>query len=191
MATGKTDRGGGKIARIGRDAVRVGTGKTWSEWLRILDRAGASRMDHQEIARYLAKKYQGIGMWWHQMVTVGYEQARGLREKYQRPDGYGISSSRTLGAPASTLFKAWKDPRARLRWLPGEPIVINKATPNRSIRLAWGDGTTRLEVMLYPKGRDRCQMVVQHGRLKDAATARRMKAFWKQRLDQLQEILES
>ena len=45
--------------------------------------------------------------------------------------------------------------------------------------------------MLYPKGRDRCQMVVQHGRLKDAATARRMKTFWKQRLDQLQEILES
>jgi uncharacterized protein YndB with AHSA1/START domain len=187
----KKGNGKGKIARIGKDAVRTATGKTWSEWLRILDSAGASRMSHQDIARYLAKKYQGIGMWWHQMVTVGYEQARGLREKHERPDGYEISSSRTLAAPASTLFNAWKDPRARRRWLPGEPLVIHKATANRSIRLAWGDGTTRLEVMLYPKGRDRCQIVVQHGRLKDAATARRMKVFWKQRLDQLQEILES
>ena len=183
--------GGKRVARIGRDAVRAGTGKTWSQWFRILDRAGARTMSHRDIARQLGKAYPGIGMWWHQMVTVGYEQARGLREKHQRLDGYGISGSRTLAAPAAALFKAWNDARVRRRWLPGERLLIRRATPDKSMRIAWGDGTTLVEVLFSPRGPGRCRVVVDHTRLKDAKAARRMKAYWGRRLDRLQEILEA
>ena len=183
--------GNGRVARIGRDAVRAGTGKTWSQWFGVLDRAGATSMSHRDIARHLGKRYPGIGMWWHQMVTVGYEQARGLREKHQRLDGYGISGSRTVAAPASALFKAWKDPKARRLWLPGERLAFRRATAGKSMRIAWGDGTTRVEVLFAPKGPGRCQVVVDHSRLKDAKAARRMKAYWRRRLDRLQKILEA
>ena len=35
------------------------------------------------------------------------------------------------------------------------------------------------------------QVVVDHTRLKDAKAARRMKTYWRRRLDRLQEILEA
>src|SRR5687767_6681815 len=62
------------LADLGRsdDAVRRGTGKGWNEWLRILDSWGATEHPHREIARYLSEE-QGVGGWWAQSVTVGYE----------------------------------------------------------------------------------------------------------------------
>lgn len=70
-----------KTTGISDDAVRAKTGKTWAEWFSILDSAAAAKKKHVEIARFLRKK-QRCASWWSQMVTVGYERARGLREKY-------------------------------------------------------------------------------------------------------------
>lgn len=67
-----------RLAGVRTEAVLKATGRAWDEWLRVLDRAGARRMPHQEIAALLARKFAVPG-WWCQMVTVGYEQARGLR----------------------------------------------------------------------------------------------------------------
>ena len=69
-------------------------------------------MTHQEIVKYLNTK-QGVGPWWQQMVTVTYEQARGLREMHQNPGGYQISVSRTINAPLSKLYKAFANDKAR------------------------------------------------------------------------------
>lgn len=89
-------------------AVKAKTGKVWSEWFKILDAAGAKKMTHQEIAALLHSKHH-VGPWWTQMVTVTYEQARGLRDKHQKPGGYEISVSRTVDASLSKAFKAWTD----------------------------------------------------------------------------------
>ena len=40
------------------------------------------------------------------MVTVGYEQARGLRKKHQRPEGFQVSASRTVAVPIAVAFAA-------------------------------------------------------------------------------------
>jgi hypothetical protein len=53
-------------------------GKGWSEWFRILDAWGSTKRSHWEIARYLRSR-DGVGGWWAQTVTVGYERARGMR----------------------------------------------------------------------------------------------------------------
>lgn len=75
-----------KIAGMSDAAVRAKTGKGWSEWFKILDAAGARKMEHRDIANYLHKHHNVPG-WWDQMITVGYEQARGRREKRQKPSG--------------------------------------------------------------------------------------------------------
>lgn len=64
-------------------AVAAKTGKSWAQWFAVLDAAGANKMSHKEIVAYLRDNHD-IGSWWQQMVTVGYEQARGLREKHAR-----------------------------------------------------------------------------------------------------------
>ena len=184
MAATKTKQ----TPRMSDAAVKGKTGKTWSEWFKILDAAGAKRMTHQEIVTRLSKKH-GVGPWWQQMVTVTYEQARGLREKHQKPGGYEISVSRTIGAPISKAFKAWTDDKTRKQWLPAN-LTIRKATANKSLRISWEDGDTSLAVAFYPKGAGKCQVVAQHSKIPEAKAAAKMKAFWAQALDRLKEVLE-
>jgi uncharacterized protein YndB with AHSA1/START domain len=174
--------------RIGDEALKAKTGRNWSEWFAVLDRTGAAKMNHTAIADHLYSKL-GCPGWWSEMVAVGYEQARGLREKYQRPEGYSISKSKVLAAPLGRLFGAWQDAQTRARWLK-EPITIRKATRSKSLRITWTDGKTSLEVLFYPKGPGKSQVVVQHSKLADARAAERMKQYWGGKLEGLKGILE-
>lgn len=178
-----------QVAGISSSAVEKATGRSWEEWIHVLDRAGAAGMDHKQIAVYLSKK-RGVGNWWSQMVTVGYEQARGRREKHQKPSGYEISRSRTIACPVGEAFRSWQDSRQRARWLPAEKIEIRKATTNKSMRITWSDGASSVSVNFYPKGDGKCQVAVQHGTLPDRRAAERMKAFWAERLEALRTQLE-
>jgi hypothetical protein len=175
--------------RASDEAVKSRTGKTWAEWFAILDARGARRWTHREIAAHLHDAH-GCPPWWSQMVTVAYEQARGLREKHETPTGYQVSRSKTVGVPLSRLFDAWQNARVRSRWLGGVKFAVRKATRNKSLRITWEDGRTSVEVLFYPKGGAKSQVTVQHAKLADAAAAERMKAYWGERLDLLQATLE-
>ncbi len=174
--------------RMSDDAVKAKTGRTWPEWFKQLDAAGAKKMSHQEIVALLNKKH-GVGPWWQQMVAVTYEQARGLRAKHEKPAGFEISISRTINAPVSKAFKAWTDEKVRQQWLPAS-LTIRKATANKSLRITWDDGQTSLSVGFLAKGAGKSQVVAQHSKIPDAKSAAKMKQFWSQALDRLKERLE-
>lgn len=175
--------------RMSDEAVKAKTGKDWKEWFSILDKAGAKKMTHQEIATYLYNK-QNVGPWWTQMVAVTYEQQRGLREKHERPEGFQISVSRTVNAPLAKLFKSFANAKARKAWLAEEGLVVRKATANKSMRVTWVDGKTSLEVNFYSKGDNKSQVVVQHRKLPDARFSARMKTYWSKALDRLRTSLQ-
>jgi uncharacterized protein YndB with AHSA1/START domain len=170
-------------------AVRAKTGKGWKEWFAILDRAGATKMSHRDIATYIYKE-KGCPGWWAQMVTVGYEQARGLREKYQKADGYAVSRSKTVGVPVRELFEAWSDAKTRRRWLDATSLVVRKATAPKSMRITWVDGKTSVEVNFYPKGAGKSRVSVQHTKLADAKDVEKKRAYWNERLEKLAGVLE-
>lgn len=175
--------------RVGDEALKAKTGKAWKEWFAILDKAGAKKMNHTEIATVVHDKF-GCPGWWSQMVAVGYEQARNMREKHQKPEGYEISVSKTVAASVGAAFKAWQDEKTRHRWLPKTAIVIHKATPPKSMRVTWTDGQKSISVNFYPKGTGKSQVVLQHGKLPDAKAAERMKSYWAGALGRLQGIFE-
>jgi hypothetical protein len=169
-----------KTAGIGDDAVKKATGKTWAQWCAILDKKKATKMPHKEIA-ILLHEQQGLSGWWAQMVTVGYERERGMRVAHQQPGGFEISKSKTLPISAVKAFKGWEDKKARDTWL-GENITIRKATPGKSMRITWPD-KTNVEVNFYDKGKDKCQVSIQHTRLTSASKAEKMKEFWAEKLE--------
>ena len=179
-----------KAAGISDEAVARATGKTWAEWLKVLDAAGAKKMSHKEIAAYLHDQLK-CSPWWSQMVTVGYEQARGRREKHQKPNGYSVSGSKTIAVPIDQLFAAWNDAKSRRRWLGAEKLAIRKATVNKSIRATWSDGATSVEINFYVKGDRKSQVTVQHDKLVDAKVAQKMKAYWRDVLVKAKETLEA
>ncbi len=179
-----------KFASISDAAVRKSTGKNWSQWFSTLDKAGARKMAHPEIARLVHSKYK-CPPWWSQMVTVEYERARGLREKYQVASGFRVSRSITVGAPLGKLFDAWQDARARRRWLADPGFLLRKATANKSMRITWVDGKTSVEANFYAQGAGKSQVAVQHDKLADAKSVERMRAYWGGALGKLKSILEA
>jgi hypothetical protein len=128
--------------------------------------------------------------WEAQAVTVSYERARGLRAVGERPDGFAISASKTVAVPVGRLFDAFVDESLRERWLSGGQLRERTATRPRSARFAWGDGETRVNVVFLAKGEAKSTATLEHERLADAEEAERMKAFWRDRVAVLKEVLE-
>ncbi|MBM4406531.1 MAG: hypothetical protein FJ039_10200 [Chloroflexi bacterium] len=116
------------------------------------------------------------------MVTVGYEQARGMRGKHERPDGYSVSKSITLEVPVAKAYAAWRDDSARAAWLQNAPLATRTANPNKIIRASWAGGASNIDVNFYSKGPSKCQVVVRHNRLASQAVAGKMKSYWAEQL---------
>jgi hypothetical protein len=185
----KVDSKNLRLAGVGSEAVQRATGKSWDEWLRVLDRAGAKRLAHKEIALHLSRKC-GVPNWWAQMVTVGYEQARGLRDVYQHADGYAANATRTYEVNLERLFEAWHDPKSRAQWLPKAPIEVRRAVDRKSLRMTWTTGRSRVDVNFLAKGAGRSQVQVEHARLPSSAAVTRQKTFWSAALARLKALLE-
>ena len=176
------------LAGMSDAAIAAKTGCDWERWVRALDRAGAHEWSHRAIAAYVAKTYKIPG-WWTQMVTTGYERIKGLRAIGQRRDGqYEASKSKVFSVPVGRLYRAFHDPRTRRRWLPDVKLIVRTATPDKTIRVSWPDGSP-VQLYFVSKGAGKSQVAVQHGRLPDRAAVDRMKAYWTERLRALQEIL--
>src|SRR5262245_8370585 len=132
----------GTVAGMSDRAVQARTGRTWAEWVAVLDAIDAAKLQHGEIASHLYEKL-GVDGWWAQMVTVGYERIRGLRDKGQRRGGgYEINKSKTYPVPVRRMFEAVSTPRGRKAWLPERGIAVRKATPDKTLRMTWSDGTS-------------------------------------------------
>ncbi len=174
---------------ISSDAVEKATGRNWESWFQILDDARASKLSHAEIARWLGETHIESG-WWCQAVTVGYEQARGLREKHQQSGGFSVSVSKTIPVPVPQAYAAWVDDAARSDWLPDSTeIEFTTANLNKNLRCTWPPDDSRLVVSFNPRANDRCQVVVQCERLPGAESVEPTRSFWKDALARLESRL--
>ena len=176
------------LAGMSDASIKAKTGCNWERWVKTLDRWGAEKKSHGEIASMVAKTWK-IDGWWSQTVTVGYERIKGLRARGQRRDGsYEATKSRTFDVPVETLFDAWADKRVRDRWLESPDVKVRTATPSKSIRLGLADGSI-LAVGFLPKGKAKSSVAVSQMKLPDKETASRLKQYWSEKLDALGGVL--
>jgi hypothetical protein len=174
------------LAGMSDPTVKKATGRAWAEWVKVLDAAKAAEKPHREIARYISSI--GTPDWWSQMVTVGYERIRGLRDRgQQRGGGYEANKSRTFAVPVSKLFDAFAKPRIRAKWLTGK-VKVRTANPHKTMRLEMDDGT-RVAIGFLSKGDKKSAVAIQHSKLAGKSTALKMKAWWGERFDALAGIL--
>jgi hypothetical protein len=175
------------VAGMSDAAVRAKTGRTWAGWVRALDAIDATGMTHAGIAVRLRDDF-GLPAWWAQMVAVGYERVRGLREHGQGRDGaYECNKTRTYPVPVAVLFEVITSPRRRGRWLPGIRLTVRKATPHKSARITWPD-RTNVDISFIDKGK-RSAVNIQHRKIPTREEAARLRIWWKERLDALAEVL--
>jgi uncharacterized protein YndB with AHSA1/START domain len=122
--------------------------------------------------------------------VVSYERARGLRAVGEHADGFTVTASKTVAVPIERLFEAFADESVRRSWLPEADLRERTATKPRSARFDWGETDTRVVVGFIDKGESRSAAALAHEKLPDAAEAERMKAFWRERVGALKEMLE-
>jgi hypothetical protein len=172
------------------ESIRRGSGKGWDEWFRILDRWGATSRTHKEIARYVNAEH-GVSGWWAQSVTVGYERARGMRAKHQVAGGFQVTVSKTFPVGVDRLFRAFADARQRGRWLEAGTLKVRTSQPGRSARFDFREDAGRVMAYFTSKGPAKATVHVQHDRLADARAVEAMRAFWRERLARLGDVLTS
>ncbi len=154
----------------------------------MLDADGAAKMPHGEIAALVSGTH-GVGSWWSQTVTVGYERIRGLRDRGQRRDGaHEAGKTKTFDVPVKTLFDAWASDTARRRWLKGVKTTVRTATSPKTVRLQWPDNTI-VVIGITPKGDTKSVVSVVHTKLLDKAASDAVKKEWTTHLDALSSFL--
>ena len=165
--------------------MKAKTGKTWAEWFAALDKAGAKAMKHKDITKLLTTRHK-LADWWSQMVTVGYERARGLRELHQTASGFNASVSRTLATGLDQLFSAWDETRTRAAFLK-EAIAVTTRNPGKNMRFAWDKDGGKVEVRFTAKGPGKAQITIDHMGLDSGAAVKRVKTFWADTLEKMGE----
>jgi uncharacterized protein YndB with AHSA1/START domain len=171
------------------ERVAKATGRLFEEWFSILDDWGAPARTYRMMAEFLIAEHQVDG-WWAQSITYWYQRSRGLRLKHQQPDGFTIYASKTIAASADVVFAAFVDDDQRSAWLTDGTMSLRTAEPARTARFDWQDGQTRVSASFDERGPSKTTIAVAHERLPDADEAERAKSAWRQRLGQLQRVVE-
>ena len=177
-----------KLAGMSDKTIEAKTGCDWAKWVWTLDYAGAESMSHRAIAEMVHDTWK-VPEWWCQAVTVGYERIKGLRDIGQRRSGeYEANRSKTFSVPMPRLFQAFATARTRNKWLNGTKPTVRKATPGKSIRMTWPDGTSG-EVWFVSKGEKKSVAQVAHRKLATKDDIATRKAWWGERLAALEDLL--
>ncbi len=176
------------VPNMSDEAVKARTGKNWAAWFGALDKAGAAKLKHSQIAELLHEKHDMPG-WWCQMVTVEYELARGLRVRHQTATGFSVSASKTIATSLPALYAATASAAKRKHWFPKGDLDVSSQTKDKYFRGAW-NGDARLEIGFYAKEGGKAQIAIQVNKLAKRADVDRERAAWKAALGKLQKLLE-
>lgn len=115
------------LNKITTEAVEKATGKGWDAWVELIDKSGAEKKTHKEIAQWLWGEKLIANGWWCQMVTVGYEYAKGRRTLGETESvGYEIGVSKTLQISTEKLWKILMSPEGVSIWLGKADFKLEK-----------------------------------------------------------------
>lgn len=186
------------------------SGKTWDQWFKVLDDFGGPARGRREIGNFLADTHK-MDAQLTATVNVEYEAARGVVEKDGRPKGYMICATKTIGAPAATVFSAWSTEKGWNSWFTrkaeldfreggryatddGNAGEFKKIRENKAIKFTWENPKhtpgTVVETTFQPKGDGRCVVMVAHDRIQTRVEADELRAVWGGALDRLKALLE-
>ncbi|MGI9598310.1 MAG: hypothetical protein ACR2QK_19255 [Acidimicrobiales bacterium] len=161
---------------MGEDAVKAATGKGWDDWCDLIEKSPELGDDHAAIAIHLTEVH-GLGPWWAQTVTVGYERITGLRLPYQRPDGtFTAGKSGTVVADGESLRELLLSEAGRGDLFPGFLTELRSKPTSKAIRVAIGPGVA--EISLEARDDSRIRVAVAHDGLPSFDDVEPWKSYW-------------
>jgi uncharacterized protein YndB with AHSA1/START domain len=193
-----------KLGLVSTESVEKCTGKGWSQWVALLDRAGAANWPHREITLLLKSKYK-LTPWWQQGVAIGYEIHHGRRVVGRNDKGlYSLTATKTveLSRPRAWKFLAspeglalWLAPFAPFDWKKGATYEVDGGifgevrtvkAPER-LRFSWQEDSwakpsiVQLNVNLRPG--NKCLVVIQHEGVPSESAKEKLRVRWRAALE--------
>lgn len=187
------------IGTVSSASVEKATGRTWDEWIEILDKRGATMLTHKEIVAFLTKRYR-LNKWWQQQVSTGYEIHIGRKLPGRNAKGlYSMTATKTfpinqkamwelLTSPEGT--RLWLKPMSEMVYLPKSPYEVEGGifgevrtlkAPMR-MRLTWQDSDwekpTVLQIYVIPRPGEKCLLALQQDGLTTAQLKEQMRGHW-------------
>jgi uncharacterized protein YndB with AHSA1/START domain len=207
-----------KLNKISAEAVEKATGKSWDAWVDTIDSFDGDNMTHKEIARKLFDDKRIISGWWCQMVTVGYEFAKGRRKLGETEGaGYEIGVSKTLPVSREKLWELLMSPEGVGIWLDAKEFKLEKGfhyetaantsgeiktiTPGLKIRLTYQAKPeakpSTLQVYLMANGEynsketnsAKTAIRFHHEKLKDREEREVMKKHWEEVISAIEKLI--
>ena len=193
------------LDRISPEALREATGRDWDGWLATLDDAGATDWSHKEIVAYLGREHaEDTSSWWRQSITVGYEQARGLRVAGETADtGFQVGVQRTVAATVPEVWDLitsrpdlWLGEGASVGFAEGERYEIPGATgeirvvkPGDRLRMTWQPedwpAPATLQFTLAKTGSGKTAVQAHLEKLPDGDAREAMRTRWREALERI------
>jgi uncharacterized protein YndB with AHSA1/START domain len=200
------------INKISSQAVNKATGKTWEDWIGLLDKLGAKDKTHNEIVNILRTGNYISNEWWLQTVTVGYEYARGSRILGETASaGFEIGVQKAIPIPAGEAWQLITSPKVLKIWLgnisnlnlvkgyryqtsEGTSGEIRSVKPGEKIRLTWQPhewkGASTLQISLVPNG-NKTSIRIHHEKLVDHDARINMQMHWKEVFERISQLIET
>jgi len=173
-----------RLNGVSSEKVKVATGRDWADWISYLDGKSAAELDHRAIVDLVYA--EAPRSWWAQMVTAGYEQAKGKRVRNQNVDGFQVSVSKTYEQPLAKVYEAWDE--FLDQWYDGPKFTITTNNKNKGIRGKFDDGSVFANGF-YTTKTGKTQLAMGIEKLASATAAEKARTIWKRQLEQLAKYL--
>lgn len=156
------------------------TGRSWDEWVALIDAGPGRDAGHTAIATWLRDAH-GVDAWWAQGVTVGYERITGIRLPGQMPDGtFSVSRSRTLPGERDALRTRLLDDETRAVLLPDVTTMLRSAPTAKQLRFDISENGADVGILAFSvdEAKAGVKVVVTHEKLTSPEDAERWKQHW-------------
>lgn len=180
------------VSASNTSSIAASTGRSWEEWVSLLDARSARLLDHTAIARLALEIMPAEAPnqeWWAQGVAVAYEQHAGLRLPGQSCAGdFRASASRTLATDRDGAVAAWRERVGGLDVFRDVPLD-GEPTESRTEKWSYwrarlADGS-RITVNATDKQPGKAVLSVEHAGLSSAEDGEQWRSHWKALLKEL------
>lgn len=190
-----------KLNGTSTEAVEKATGKSWDEWIALIQKSPVAQKPHKDIARWLWDEKLIKSSWWCQQVTVGYEFATDRRVRGETADqGFEVGVHKTIPVDRDEVWELMLSPEGLKLWLGDvtELVLAKKQlyeTPEGTqgeirtfkegefIRMTWQpakrQSPTTLQIRLDTTGPNKTRLSFHHEKLADAKEREQMRKQWR------------
>lgn len=172
------------VEDISDDRIVEKTGKSWAQWLKIINSFGGKDLTHKEIAQHLSEL--GVSGWYSQMLSVKYEQSIGRRVKGQDSDGtFTKGVGKVVNGELDEVYAKWLETVASLNTYNGQDVLDTRKSESdkwRYWRANMADGT-RTVVGIHQQKPGKVGFAIDQQKCVTKESADQWQDFWREFID--------